>query len=146
MTVYAHIKTTRVNYGSDNVTFNNKDGIDVWLVTVPQSLSEKTSSEIKQILGITSHGIWITFPYKNCFWVITYLPNEFDVQEFKSADLEDIYTKHDIDVALAKKANASHTHSSNEITDLDETIEEHMDVMADDINNFFDTLTQALLE
>lgn len=146
MTVYAHIKTTRATNDYGSISFNSKNAIDVWLVTVSQSLSEKSRSEVQEILGIVNYGIWITFPYKNYFWVITNLPQEFSVQEFLSADLEDVYTKYELDTVLSQKAEISHAHAASDILDLDDVIQQNMDILSDDINSFLDDLIQELLK
>lgn len=145
MTVYAHIKTTRAIHDYSSISFGSKNSIDVWFVTVSQSLSDKTASEVREILGINTQGIWITVPYENKFWVVTNTTQEFNVQEFASADLENIYTMFEIDEALAQKADIEHTHTSNEILDLNNVIEENMAILSDDINAFLDAMIQELL-
>ncbi len=100
---------------------------------------------MKNILNIDSYGIWITIPFDNKFWIISNTIEGFNVQEFASANLDDVYTILEIDEALAEKADVEHTHSSEDILDLDFTIQNHINELTDDINLFLDKLTRALI-
>lgn len=145
MTVYAHITTTRAmgNYG--NISFNG-NLTDVWFVTISQSLSNKTSDEVKEILGIEEYGIWITTPFDNLFWIVNYNLDGLVVEEVASANLDNVYSMFEVDMALQEKADINHTHTTNDITDLQTILTRRMGEMSDDINIFLEKLTQALLD
>ena len=146
MTVYAHIRTTRALHGYGAVPLNpTSEEMDVWFIAISESLSNKTAIEVKNILNIDSYGIWITIPFDNKFWIISNTIEGFNVQEFASANLDDVYTILEIDEALAEKADVEHTHSSEDILDLDFTIQNHINELTDDINLFLDKLTRALI-
>lgn len=144
MTVYAHINTLRAENDTGFYANFTEKSVDVWFVVVYQSLSNKTADEVRELLNINQNGIWITTPFKNSFWVITNNINGFDVQEFKSADLNDIYNKLEIDERFAQKANIKHQHLPKDIEGLEVVISDNIDESMRDVNNFIDKLTQAL--
>ena len=146
MTVYAHIRTTRTLHGYGAVPLNpTSDEMDIWFITISESLSNKTIIEVKNILNINSYGIWITTPFDNKFWIVSNTVEGFNVQEFASANLDDVYTILEIDEALAEKADIEHTHSSEDIIDLELTIQNRINEFSDDVNLFLDNLTRALI-
>lgn len=146
MTVYAHIRTTRALHGYGAVPLNPTSGeMDIWFITISESLSNKTIIEVKNILNIDSYGIWITTPLDNKFWIVSNTVEGFNVQEFASANLDDVYTILEIDEALAEKADIEHTHSSEDIIDLELTIQNRINEFSDDVNLFLDNLTRALI-
>ena len=124
MTVYAHIRTTRALHGYGAVPLNPTGGeVDVWFITISESLSNKTAMEVKSILGIDAYGVWITIPLNTKFWIVRNTVEGFNVQEFASANLDDVYSILEVDEALENKADIEHTHSPNDIVDLELTIQ-----------------------
>lgn len=144
MTVYAHINTLRAESDTGFYANFTEKSVDVWFVVVYQSLSNKTADEVRELLNIDKNGIWITTPFKNNFWVVTNNINGFDVQEFKSADLSDIYNKLEIDAMLSQKADIQHQHLPKDIEGLEIVISDNIDESMRDVNNFIDKLAQAL--
>lgn len=144
MTVYAHISTLRAENDTGFYANFTEKSVDVWFVVVYQSLSNKTADEVRELLNINKNGIWITTPFKNNFWVVTNNINGLDVQEFKSADLSDIYNKLEIEEMLSQKADIQHQHLPQDIEGLEIVISDNIDESMRDVNNFIDKLAQAL--
>lgn len=147
MTVKAHIRTTKALHGYGAVDLNpTLDEIDVWFITISESLSNKTAIEVKNILNIQNeYGVWITIPFQNKFWIINNNIEGFNVQEFDTVDLDNIYTIFEVDEALATKADVEHTHSTNDILDLNPVINGYVGELSDKFDLFIDELTRGLI-
>lgn len=145
MTVKAHIRTRRAFNEYGTALNPTQKEIDVWLITITESLTNKTVMEVKGIIGIQNEtGIWITTPLDNKFWIITNNSEGFNVQEFETAKLDDFYTIFEIDEALDGKADAKHKHMPEDIIDLVPVIESEVSVLTDNFNLFFEKLIREL--
>ena len=150
MTVKAYIMTTRV--GSENGKLslqfsNNKQEsmVDVWFVTISESLSGKTNDEIAELLDIRDYGVWITSPYENSFWVVSFLDSGFSVEELATTTLTNVYNKFEINEVLANKADIHHTHVLEDLPDFEAKLRLELDELADDVNLLIDNLAQAFI-
>lgn len=146
MTVYAHILTTRVDRDYRAMSFDSMSNVvDVWFVIISQSLSNLTADEIKEVVGINNYGIWITTPVHNHFWMITYNSKEFKIQEFTTAEMDNVYTMFEVDEALEGKADINHIHTPQDVEGLELFVKQHNNQISDDMNLFIDELTQAFI-
>lgn len=150
MTVKAYIMTTKVGSENGKVSLqfsNNKNEsmVDVWFVTISESLSDKTNDEIVEILDIRDYGVWITSPYENSFWVISFLDSGFSVEEIPTATMDKVYTKFEIDSVLANKADIAHTHVLEDLPDFEVRLNAGLNELADDVNTLMDNLAQAFI-
>lgn len=152
MTVKAFIMTTRALNDNGRVSLqfsnNTNDGsmVDVWFVTISESLSNKTNDEISEILDIRDYGVWITSPYENKFWIVSYLSDGFNVEELSSATFNDVYDRLEIDSLLEEKADIDHIHSIDDISDLNEKINLATSELAEEVNFLMDNLAEAFFQ
>lgn len=150
MTVKAYIMTTRVGNENGKLSLqfsNNKQEsmVDVWFVTISESLSGKTNDEIAELLDIRDYGVWITSPYENSFWVVSFLDSGFSVEEMQTATMDKVYTKFEIDEALSNKADIAHTHVLEDLPDFEAKLNLELNELADDVNLLMDNLAQAFI-
>lgn len=126
MTVKAYILTTRVidGDGKFGLGFIDETGefIDVWYVAISESLTDKTESQIREMLDIRGYGVWITTPYKNKFWIVTDTREGFHVEDYDAVDFG--YVEEQINEKINTKFNEHEEDVSQFIDGLIDRLEE----------------------